>query len=138
MTDINQTPLFGSNRYILDRRKAWREGYQIIRAVHCCGCCFVDMAFLTMASAKLQFELPRFSDTIRDDMGVIHECVNSTRGFTLVKRRPASRSINKTTRRIAPQKPQDLPVSSQDTPHIDPYIGPQIAAHAELGIQAND
>lgn len=74
-------PLFGDRRYILNKAKARKEGYRIFRAVHSCGCCHIEMAFRNVHNIRVQFDMPKFADTVRDDMGVIHECVNTKRGF---------------------------------------------------------
>lgn len=80
--------LFGERRFILDKTKARVQGYRIFRAWHCCGCCHVDMAFMTLHNARLQFDMPKFADTVRDDMGNYHQCVNTGRGFKELVQRP--------------------------------------------------
>jgi hypothetical protein len=101
-------PLFGSKRYVLDRKKAVKEGYRIFRATHSCGCCHVEMAFLTEHNARLQFDMPKFADMVRDDMGVIHECINTTRGFQEIipRRKVIARAV---------KRPRPLPNVPQST-----------------------
>lgn len=80
-------PSLGPGRFQLNVRKARRDGYIIIRAHLCCGCCTVDMAFLNLHNAEVQFGVPAVSDTIRDDMGNVWYCVNSGKGFKYLKSR---------------------------------------------------
>lgn len=42
------------------------------------------MAFYDRAGAEREFGLPRFADTVRDDMGNLHEAVNTGKGFVEV------------------------------------------------------
>lgn len=80
--------LFGKRRFILNKTKAREQGYRIFRAWHCCGCCHIDMAFMTVHNARVQFDTPKFADTVRDDMGNYHQCVNTGRGFKEMVQRP--------------------------------------------------
>lgn len=103
-------PLFGARRHVLNKSQAVREGYRVFRAVHSCGCCYVHMAFLSLHNASVQFDTPKFADTVRDDMGVVHECVNTNRGFREVK----SRETPKRVMAVGPV-PQRRPIAPQST-----------------------
>lgn len=129
MGDLDNQPLFGSNRYVLNRRKAWREGYRVFRATHSCGCCTVEMAFLNLTNIRIQFDMPKFADTVRDDMGVVHECVNTGRGFVEIKR--------KVHRTVQPKTPV-VQAPIQEIPRTDPYNGIQIAARVDMEIPIYD
>ena len=99
-------PLFGPNRIVINKRKAIRDGYRIFRAWHSCGCCHADMAFRTLHNVRVQFGMPKFADTVRDDMGNIFECVNTGRGFKEVKLKavaPSSPSLPHLPRSIVPR-----------------------------------
>jgi hypothetical protein len=82
---IPQSVIYGPNAFRIDKTACRAAGFKIFRAHLCCGCCTVDMAFYSRETARIQFHLPLFSDTIRDDQGNIWELVNSFRGFTELK-----------------------------------------------------
>ena len=100
-------PLFGDNRIVINKRKAIRDGYRIFRAWHSCGCCRVDMAFRSLHNVRVQFDMPKFADVVRDDMGNVFECVNTGRGFTEVKLK-----VNKV---VIPSLPLPHSIGTQST-----------------------
>jgi hypothetical protein len=86
MVKNHQRLVCGDGRYKLNVTRALKKGYIVVRAYLSCGCCTVDMAFLNMYNVHVQFSNdPKFSDTIRDDMGNLWECVNSCKPFKFVR-----------------------------------------------------